>query len=139
LERTRKSSAPFNTTLGIAMTATRERITNWLMYLVPISVLGWVVWAPETFDLVLSYVLRHSLELALPAFTHGYFLWRAWLYSGRKRWLLRVTCSVISAGVLASLYAHYTFTTFALATGVPGLYAIATVLLEQTERKSGNS
>lgn len=121
------------------MTPTRERITTWLTYLIPISVLGLVVWAPGVFDLVVSHIRRYSLELALPAFTHGYMLWRVWLYRGRKPWLLRVACSLVSGVSLVSLYAHYTFTVFALVTGVPVLYAIAILFLEHRGRHNGNA
>ncbi len=121
------------------MTPTRERITTWLTYLVPIAALALVVWAPGVFDFVLNHIRRYSLELALPAFTHGYMLWRVWLYRGRKQWSLRVACSLVSGASLASLYAHYTFTVFALVTGIPGLYAIGIVILQHGGRQNGNA
>jgi hypothetical protein len=121
------------------MAPTRQRITTWLSYLGPIAVLSAVIWLPDTVDVLLSYILRYSLELVLPIVTHSTLLWCAWRHSSPNRGLLTGLSISMSAISFSVLYAHYTFTTFALVTGIPGLGLIALVLLEQPESKGGNT
>lgn len=125
--------------LGIAVSPTQQRIATWLTYLAPAVLLLVVIWYPESFDHVLRHVLRYSLELALPIFTHSYFLWRAYLENGRKRWILTAVFGLVSGVAFVVLFSHYTLTTFGLVTGLPTLYGITTIFLQHMERKRGNT